>query len=182
MATMTMTDGTARVWIGCMSCYNSGPLVGEWFPAAGADLVTVKQVHRISRSPLWGCEELSVMDHEYLPIDGECSPSEAARSAERLGEVEEHLRPAFRAWVSAGAYAADSDGLPDPDEFVDVFCGTWPSSRAYVEDLAESCAMMLDWPETALSYFHWESWTRDIRPDHTVVDAPDGEVHISRSL
>ena len=157
-------------------------MTGDWFPAAGADLVTVEQVHRISRSPLSGCEELWVMDHEYLPIDGECSPMEAARWAERLGEVDEHLRPAFRAWVSAGAYAADSEGLPDVDEFTDAHCGTWPSFRAYTEELAESCGMMLDWPELAVRHFDWAGWARDLAHDYTVVDAPDGEVHIFRSL
>jgi len=178
----TDTDQTPRVWIGCLHCYNSGRLTGDWFPAAGADLVTVEQVHRISRSPLSGCEELWVMDHEYLPIDGECSPMEAARWAERLGEVDEHLRPAFRAWVSAGAYAADSEGLPDVDEFTDAHCGTWPSFRAYTEELAESCGMMLDWPELAVRHFDWAGWARDLAHDYTVVDAPDGEVHIFRSL
>ena len=180
--TTTATDETPRVWIGCLHCYNSGRLTGDWFPAAGADLVTVEQVHRISRSPLSGCEELWVMDHEYLPIDGECSPMEAARWAERLGEVDEHLRPAFRAWVSAGAYAADSEGLPDVDEFTDAHCGTWPSFRAYTEELAESCGMMLDWPELAVRHFDWAGWARDLAHDYTVVDAPDGEVHIFRSL
>ncbi len=178
----TDTDQTPRVWIGCLHCYNGARLVGDWFPAAGADLVTVEQVHRDSRSPLWGCEELWVMDHEYLPIKGECSPMEAAAWAERLGEVEEHLRDAFRAWVAAGGFSADSDGLPDPDEFTDVFCGTWLSFRAYAEDLADSTGMMADWPETARSYFNWDSWTRDQRHDYTVVDADGGEVHVFRSL
>lgn len=178
----TLTDEIPMVWIGCMSCYNSGRLVGEWFPAAGADLVTVEQVHHISRSHLSGCEELWVMDHEYLPIDGECSPMEAAAWAERLAGVEEHLRPAFRAWASAGAYAADSDGLPEVDEFFDAYCGQWPTFRAYAEDQAESSGMMADWPAEAVQHFNWESWTRDLRFGYTVVDAPAGESFIFRSL
>lgn len=180
--TTTETDETARVWIGCMSCYVSGRLVGEWFPATGADLVTVEAVHGSSRLPRWDCEELWCYDHEGLPISGECSPMEAARWAERLAEVEEHLRGAFRDWVACGAYSADSDGLPDPDEFVDAYRGQWPSFRAYAEDLAESTGMMADWPELASQCFNWDSWTRDLRSDYTVVDAADGEVHIFRSL
>ena len=180
--TTTTTDEIPRVWIGCLHCYNDGRLVGDWFTALGADLVAVADVHGISRSPGWGCEELWVMDHEGLPFSGECSPSEAARWAERLGEIDEHLRGAFRAWLAAGAYAADSDGLPDVDGFVDVYCGTWPSFRAYAEDLAESCGLMADWPETARSYFHWDAWTRDLAHEYTVVDADGCEVHIFRSL
>lgn len=178
----TMTDETPRVWIGCMSCYNSGRLVGEWFPAAGADLVTVDAVHASSRLPRWDCEELWCYDHEGLPITGECSPMEAARWAERLAEVDQHLRGAFRAWVAAGSFSADSNGLPDPDEFVDAYCGQWPSFRAYAEDLAESMGMMTDWPAEAVQHFNWDSWTRDLAHGYTVVDADGGESFIFRSL
>lgn len=179
--TTTVTDETARVWIGCMSCYNSGRLTGEWFPAAGADLVTVEQVHGSSRSPRWGCEELWCYDTEHLPIEGECSPLEAAAWAERLSEVDEHLRAAFRAWVAANGFSADNDGLPDVAEFVDVYCGQWPSFRAYAEDLAESCGMMADWPELAVLHFDWSGWARDLAFDFTVVDTPDGEVVVFRN-
>ena len=39
-------DNTPRVWIGCLHCYNSGGLVGEWFDAVDAEEVTLTHVHR----------------------------------------------------------------------------------------------------------------------------------------
>ena len=177
----TDTDQTPRVWIGCLHCYNGARLVGDWFPAAGADLVTVEQVHGSSRSPRWDCEELWCYDHEGLPISGECSPMEAARWAERLGEVEEHLRAAFGAWAAAGSFSADSDGMPDTDEFVHAYCGTWPSFGAYAEDLAEQTGLMAGWPGLAVLHFNWSGWTRDLAYDYTVVDAPDGEAFVFRN-
>lgn len=45
MTTMTTTDTTPRVWIGCLACYNSGRLVGDWHDAIGAVDVTTADVH-----------------------------------------------------------------------------------------------------------------------------------------
>lgn len=41
-----MRKTTLTVWIGCLECYNSGQLVGQWYDAITAKEVTVAQVHR----------------------------------------------------------------------------------------------------------------------------------------
>lgn len=47
-------DG-AKAWVGCLSCYNNGDLVGEWFEAAEAADVTLDVLHL--EHPLQeGCE------------------------------------------------------------------------------------------------------------------------------
>lgn len=38
------------------------------------------------------------------------------------------------------------------------------------------------WPEEAQRYFNWEAWTRDLKFEYTVADAPDGGFFIYRSL
>lgn len=45
MTTITTTDTTPRVWIGCLACYNTGRLVGDWHDAIGAADVTTTDVH-----------------------------------------------------------------------------------------------------------------------------------------
>lgn len=71
-------DSTLRAWVGCLHCYNSGRLVGEWFDAVDADGVTLADVHRSAGGSRDGCEELWCIDHENLPVRGEMSPHEAA--------------------------------------------------------------------------------------------------------
>jgi len=41
------------------------------------------------------------------------------------------------------------------------------------------------WPDTAVDYFNYDAWTRDLRHDYVVVDAPDLDghgVYVFRSL
>jgi antirestriction protein len=172
-----------RVWIGCLAHYNAGFLVGQWFDAEGADQVTLADVHAGSSLGFTGCEELWCFDHENMPVSGELSPPEAAQWGRRLAEVEPHLRGALRAWVQSGCYVAEGRGdLPVVAEFEDRFCGQWPSFGEYAEQLAEDVGLMQDWPETAVSYFNWPAWTRDLAFDHVVCDAPDGGVFVFRVM
>ena len=108
---------------------------------------------------------------------------ERARAQIEQAYASHHFAVTDDDWPAIALLDATGFGwTADPDEFTDVFCGTWLSFRAYAEDLADSTGMMADWPETARSYFNWDSWTRDQRHDYTVVDADGGEVHVFRSL
>ena len=183
MTTMT-TDTTPRVWIGCLACYNNGRLVGEWFPAADADTVTVDGLHvdagtvaRVS------CEELWVMDHEHLPITGECSPAEAAEWGRLMDEVDEWQRGALVAWVRSGDYIAEGRGdLPSLSDFEERYAGEWGTFREYAESLADDIGLLSDAPETLATYFDWDAWTRDLAYDYTTEPAPNGGVYVFRSL
>lgn len=177
---------TPRAWIGCLHCYNSGHLVGDWFDAVDADEVTLADVHKGSGRPYTACEELWVMDHDLIPIPGEMSPHEAAEWGRALTGVDEHLRPALHSWVLSGCYVAEGTGdIPSLPDFEERYCGHWESFREYAEQLADDTGMMTGWPEEAARYFDWASWTRDLAFDFTVVDAPAGEgygVYVFRNL
>ena len=56
---VTTTDFTPRVWPGCLSCYNSGRLVGHWVDCVGADTVTLQAIHEGTGGPFPGCEEIT---------------------------------------------------------------------------------------------------------------------------
>lgn len=71
MTTITTTDTTPRVWIGCLACYNAGRLVGDWHDASDAEEVSTADVHGRASSH----EELWCFDIENIPVRREMSPS-----------------------------------------------------------------------------------------------------------
>jgi antirestriction protein len=183
MTTMT-TDTTPRVWIGCLACHNAGSLVGEWYDAADADTVSIDALHidagtvaRIS------CEEMWVMDQEYLPISGECSPAEAGEWGRVLGDVDDWQRDALLAWVRSGDYIAEGTGsLPSLPDFEERYAGEWDSFREYAENLADDIGLLSGVPDELAAYFDWSAWTRDLAYDYTTEPAPGGGVYVFRCL
>lgn len=179
----TMTTET-RAWIGCLSCYSEGRLVGEWYSAADADDVSVEALHidagtvaRIS------CEEMWVLDHEGLPISGECSPGEAAEWGRLLSEADDWQRDALLAWVRSGDYVAEGRGrLPSLPDFEERYAGEWVSFREYGENLADDLSLLVDVPDEIARYFDWDLWIRDLAYDYTTEPAPGGGVFVFRSL
>ena len=182
MTTEPTTDTTPRAWIGCLHCYNDGRLVGEWVDAEGADEVTLADVHGGAAHVRSGCEELWVLDHENIPVLGEMSPYDAAQWAEALAAVDEHLRPALRAWVETGTYVAEGfSDLPSVSDFQDRYCGEHESFSHYAQGLAEDIGLLDGVPEEVARYFNWESWTRDLGYDFTTTDSPGGGVYVFRN-
>lgn len=182
MMTTETAQETPAVWIGCLGCYNAGALVGDWYEAIDADTVTLADVHRGSGRSYALCEELWCLDHEGLPVSGEMSPLDAAAWAQRLEEIDEHLRPALYAWVRSGNYIAEGTGdLPCIGDFVDRFSGEWDSFDEYAQQLAEDIGLLDGVAEEIARYFDWEAWTRDLAFDYTVEDAPGGGVFVFQS-
>lgn len=185
MTTTTTAHTVPRVWIGCLAHLNSGHLVGRWFRAVDAADVTLADVHRGSRWGYAGCEELWVLDHESIPVQGEFGLQEAAEWGRVYEEVGAEQWPAVYAWVLSGAHVAVGTGdLPSLSDFEDAYQGCWDSFRDYAEQLADDVGLMDGWPEEAIRYFCWSSWTADVKFDYTVMDAPgpDYGVYVFRSL
>jgi len=68
-----------QAWIGCLAAYNAGHLHGRWVDLLDEDDLADDCKKILASSPVDDAEELWVMDHEGLPISGECSPAEALR-------------------------------------------------------------------------------------------------------
>ncbi|MFC4785362.1 antirestriction protein ArdA [Nocardioides sp. MAHUQ-72] len=177
----TTTTAEPAVWIGCLECYNSGRLVGDWRPALEAGDITPDTIHGRDVAP-GTHEELWVMDHEGLPIKGECSPTFAQRAAECLEEVDEWLRSAFLAWWASGDFVAAGDDLPCPSDFFDRYAGEWGSFSEYAEDLFTDCGYADEIPDHLAAYFDMDAWVRDLRFDYSTEPAPNGGVYVFRSL
>lgn len=185
MAT-TLADQTPRVWIGCLHCYNSGYLVGDWFDAAGADQVSLNDVHAATSRLSKACEELWCLDHEYVPVDGEFGPLEAAEWGSCFEEARAELWPAVCAWVRSGSYVAEGRGdLPSISDFQERYAGHWDTFKEYAEQLAEETGLQQGWPEEATRYFDWTRWVADLAHDYAVLDAPADQgygVYVFRNL
>lgn len=183
IATPTVSIETPRAWIGCLHCYNSGRLVGHWFDAVDCDEVTLADVHKGASIDFSECEEMWVMDHEYIPVRGEMSPHEAAEWGRALAGVDEHLQPALRAWVASGDYIAEGAGdLPSIPDFTERYVGEYESFDEYAHQLADEIGLLSEVPDEVSRYFHWASWIKDLAFDYTTVDAPSGGVYVVRSL
>lgn len=180
--TITMSY-VPRFWGSCLNCYNNGYLVGDWFDCTEAGDVDLESVHRGQRRRSPYCEEIWCLDVENLPVDREMDLLEAAKWGEVFEEVGEELWPALCAWVRSGCYVAQGTGdIPSVPDFLERCVGHWESFREYAEDQVESTGMMAGWSADAQRYFNWDSWTRDLRHDYTVEDAPDGGVYVFRNL
>lgn len=112
----------------------------------------------------------------------EMSPSEAAEWGRVFDEVDEHQQAAFYARVASGDYVSKGTGdLPSISDFEERYAGHWDSFDDYARQLADDIGLLGKVPERIATYFDWESWTRDLRFDYSVVDADSG-VYVFRSL
>ncbi|MFI5942182.1 antirestriction protein ArdA [Streptomyces uncialis] len=143
-----------RVWIGCLACYNAGRLVGDWYDADTAGLVTPDDLH--GRPTVH--EELWVMDHENFhgAIRGECSPSHASEVAEALAGLGEEEAEAFAIWMHHWGMNTDRDEWVD--QFRDAYRGFHRSAADYAQEWAEDTAdpedqaRMSVWPYTEIDW------------------------------
>lgn len=167
-----------KAWVGCIHCYNSGELVGEWFEAAEAADVTLDVLH-LEHPLTKGCEELWVFDVDGLPVSEEMDPLTAARWGNLVGFIDERLQPAFYAWIEVGAASLDSDGLPDPEAFEDAFVDVYTDFREYSDRLADE-TLLFDSNDEIRRYFDYEAFARDLAMDYIIEALPDGDVAVFR--
>lgn len=181
---VTTETNAPSAWIGCLECYNNGRLVGDWYPAAEAGAVSTSQLHGRTIRP-GTHEELWCLDVEGLPESREMDPMEAQRWGEIYEEVGDSQWPALCAWVRSGAYAAEGDtDYPVLSDFVERYCGEWPSFRDFAFQFAEDVDLFsgLDDDATLVRYFHWDSWIADLETDYTTERAPEHGVYVFRNF
>lgn len=178
-----MTTAAPAVWIGCLHCYNSGRLVGHWWPATEAGDVDLQAVHRGSGDDpvAEGCEEIWCLDIEGMPVTREMDPAEAARWGDLYTEVGPEMWPALCAWVRSGDYIEGGDGMPSVADFTEAFAGHWSSFQDYALELADGIGLLDGVPEDLQCYVDLTRWARDVEADYSTVDAPGG-VYVFRNM
>lgn len=176
MTLSTCSTVRPSVWIGCLACYNTGSLVGNWYPAEEAGDITPEDIHDYDCAT--GHEELWVFDHEGFPEGtGEMSPMNAVPWGELFADLqdEDHWEPLVK-WYENGGHVECSDDAPDCSSFLDHYQGHYPSFGDYLSDYIDQ--MREDWPEEAVRYFDYDQYERDASFDYTVLDAADGGVYV----
>ncbi|MGO3833095.1 MAG: antirestriction protein ArdA [Microbacteriaceae bacterium] len=169
----TTPDFTPRAWVGCLACYNAGELVGQWCEARNAHDITLEKVHSSAAGILSSCEELWCFDTENIPVAREMSPHEAAQWGEVFDEVDEHLWPAFHAWIQSGDYSTQhGSDLPAVNTFIDNYLGDYESFASYLRQHADDMGLLADAPEVLCRYFDWGSFARDEEHNYTVCETP----------
>lgn len=87
MSVSSISTAHSSVWIGCLSCYNAGLLVGEWHNVEDTSEVTPDDLHDQPTS----YEELLCFDHEGFSKDtGEILTHTAPLWGELYDEVGEN--------------------------------------------------------------------------------------------
>lgn len=158
-----------KVWVGCLACYNDGRLTGQWVEALeAADFTPCTRP---------GHEEWWCLDHENLPISGECSPMEAQKIAESLDELDDYLLEPALAWLKG------DPSNRDLDQFEDRYAGEWDNATAYAMELFDDCGygkILDDLDGETRGWFDvdWGAVTRDLTADMEEEPAPGGSVYL----
>ncbi|GJM39000.1 MAG: antirestriction protein ArdA [Acidimicrobiales bacterium] len=172
------TDGEIepRIYVASLADYNHGRLHGAWIQAAtDPDQIHDDITTMLSESRLPDAEEWAIHDHEgFTPW----SPSEhelISTVAKIAMGIVEH-GPAF------AHFAAEVGTIDDVlDHFDNVYCGHWPSLRAYAQDLLADLidpdSLGPDWLRPYLS-IDYDAYARDMSADLHVSEARDGGVYL----
>jgi len=171
-ATAHITD-TPRAWVGCLSCYNDGDLVGKWLD----DPDEIREYKCPRPTTIYNMhEELWVMDHENMPfINGECNPCTFADAIDKLEEIDDwHSLEAVAAYCSNHGLNWDDFDMSD---FEESYRGCWDSAEEYAQEFAEDTGDIdrnATWPHTCID---WEVATRELMWDYWTDRGSEG-LHI----
>jgi antirestriction protein len=163
---MTTTTTTPRVWIGCLSAYNSGELHGKWVEANDPDGLELARAEVIRTSPAWRrgehAEEHAVMDYDgfgSLPARLGEWPDFQTLAAIAQG-IEQH-GAAFTAYIETCEPTLNAEIA---DGFEDAYHGEWDSERDYAEEeIGElGFAGVEQIPDSLFPYLDIEMIVRDI--------------------
>ena len=171
MHTLSMNPNTPRAWVGCLACYNSGRLVGDWYDANEVGDLDYDQIHQDGGwlEPCDG-EEYWVFDSEALP-GGEMDPATAASWGERYDELADDSQwPAYLVYVENFGRG----DLPEIADFRDAYKGEFSEFVDYVYELEQGSGLMDGWPEIAQRHFDWDGYAEELEQDYLVVDSPGG--------
>ncbi len=187
---------TARVWVGCLACYNEGFLAGEWWDADEAPLsmtgtddetehfnaqIDERRVHVSPYHYRDGHEELWVMDHDGFRgwLTGESSPGEGLGGAQRSARSEAGgcKRVVVGAWARDQSLLDGFDWGSQGDEFRDAYRGIHDSLEAYVREFyEETYPQLADLPGAIRDNIDWEGVADDFDELFTV--QVGGDLHV----
>jgi Antirestriction protein (ArdA) len=149
----------ARVWIGCLACYNDGRLTGRWVELDENEIIdasTVGGEHAVCTREDFGSihEEFWVMDHEGVGERSEFGVDTAIEIARGFDLVEENLHEAFLAYCD-NVYETPSE--ESAESFLDAFVCIAESQVDYAMEFANEIGALdqeLSWPYDCIDWSH----------------------------
>ena len=158
---------TRKVWIGCLTAYNSGHLHGEWVDVSNLleDDIANETRRILAESPAPDAEEHFIADTEgFAGLIGEYSSfASVVQCVELLDEHGEDIVSAFN----------DCFGVDDPEEIAKAledgaYWGKWDNELDFAEDLVKSTDMLRGCDQSIARYFDYEAFARDLFIDDYV--------------
>lgn len=166
METTTTTE-TAKAWVGCLGCYNSGELVGEWLEAEEcADLEAAglaRESEGVTACRRCGSDEFWVFDHEGLPdgvLSGECSPFHFAEIATAWEMVDDPEMVA--AFLSDRGETVTAENLGELIEKAEERYTGYTTVTEYAESYLEDSGLLAEVPESLRYYIDTDAMARDL--------------------
>ena len=175
--TITALDEPA-IWLGCLSCYNSGRLNGKWITAEMAaepeasetlnGLAEQVEVNGYTASRCRKCfgDEFDVMDHQLIPKS--CADAKTFyENAEQLAELHNTGELVL---INMLADNIDTGGYMDLDDLIryhqDNYAGEHDSAKEFGEDYAEQTGDLDAVPEHMRNYIDWEYYAKELLYDY----------------
>ena len=176
---MTMTE--PRAWVGCLAAYNAGTLHGAWLDCDDEYTFGEGCKSILASSPVDDAEELWVMDHEGLPMSGECNPQEALRLGLIVDAVVAVGGYPFEIIEHAIDHVGGSGDLKLVTDYIDeAYQGTYKDRANFACEFHEN--MGTETPEHLQYYIDWDSMGRDmLMSDFYDVDLRSGGIAVMRN-
>lgn len=156
------TTITPRIYVASLAAYNAGRLHGRWIDAnQDADIIRDQIADMLTSSPDYdGCDEWAIHDHEGLGSIGE------SEDIDRVAAIGQAVADAGDNALALLAWLGNEPGR-DPDDFADVFRGSWDTLADYVQQLWDDIGYDADkaaagqWWHPA-RYVDWDRMARDL--------------------
>lgn len=142
---------TPRIYVACLSSYNSDIAHGEWIDAIDADELREGIRDMLAKSSIPGAEEWEIQDEEGF---GPLQPwGDVDKLAELGALIDEH----------GEAYAAYADNVSidyaTEEAFEDSYEGEWDSEKDFAENLFDD---LYDVSTPIAPYIDYDAFARDL--------------------
>ncbi|QTA79832.1 Antirestriction protein [Desulfonema limicola] len=149
-----MATNTPKIYVACLSSYNSGILHGEWIDAnQDADDIMEEIQEMLKNSPQYG-EDWAIHDFENF-YEIRISEYEDIETVSKIAQNIEAHGEAYASYISD----MDGDIEDDIEKFEEAYRGEYKNKKDFAYQLMHDCYTI---PEFLESYIDYEGYARDL--------------------
>ncbi|QTA82717.1 Antirestriction protein domain-containing protein [Desulfonema limicola] len=150
-----MATNTPKIYVACLSSYNSGILHGEWIDAnQDEDDIQNEIQEMLKQSPVPDAEEWAIHDFEGF-YEIRISEYEDIETVSKIAQNIEAHGEAYASYISD----MDGDVEDDIEKFEEAYRGEYKNKKDFAYQLMHDCYTI---PEFLESYIDYESYARDL--------------------